>query len=106
MRLKMSIKDEEPPSKLDRAEVTPAEAKEGLAQSARAFVRLIERSLASGGHVHGCRPDVVALVCAAITHDAHHRGQICHWTSQLGVPLTPDQQLQMWGWDGMGQALA
>ena len=99
MRLKMSARDEEPPAKLDRAEVTVAEAKEALGQSARAMVRLIERSLANGGHVPDCRPDVVALVCGAITHDAHHRGQICHWASQLGARLTPEQQLQMWEWD-------
>jgi uncharacterized damage-inducible protein DinB len=99
MRVKMSARDEEPPAKLDRAEVTVAEAKEALGQSARAMVRLIERSLAAGGHVPACRPDVVALVCAAITHDAHHRGQICHWASQLGAPLTAEQQLLMWEWD-------
>jgi uncharacterized damage-inducible protein DinB len=84
MRLKMSAKDEEPPSTLDRAEVTLAEAKEALAQSARAMVHLIERSLASGGHVPDCRPDVVALVCVAITHDAHHRGQICPGPASSG----------------------
>jgi uncharacterized damage-inducible protein DinB len=99
MRLKMSAQDEEPPAKLDRAEFTVAEAKEALGQSARAMVRLIERSLAAGGHVPDCRPDVVALVCAAITHDAHHRGQVCHWASQLGAPLTSEQQLLMWEWD-------
>ncbi len=99
MRLKMSVKDEEPPAKLNRAEVTPAEAKEALWQSAAAMVRLIERSLERGGHVSDCRPDVVALVCLAITHDAHHRGQICHWSSQLGAPLSPEQQLQVWEWD-------
>jgi uncharacterized damage-inducible protein DinB len=99
MRLKMSAREDEPPARLDRAEVTSAEAKEALGQSACAMVRLIERSLASGGHVPDYRPDVVALVCAAITHDAHHRGQICHWASQLGAPLTPEQQLQMWEWD-------
>ena len=99
MRLKTSARDEEPPARLDRAAVTVAEAKEFLGQSARAMVRLIERSLAAGGHVRDYRPDVVALVCAAITHDAHHRGQICHWASQLGAPLTPEQQLHMWEWD-------
>src|SRR6516165_3874880 len=51
MRLKMSAGDEEPPAKLDRAEVTVAEAREALAQSARAIVRLIEKSLAAGGRV-------------------------------------------------------
>jgi uncharacterized damage-inducible protein DinB len=99
MRLKMSARDEDPPAKLDRAEVTVTEAKEALGQSARAMVRLIERSLAAGGHLSDCRPDVVALVCVAITHDAHHRGQICHWASQLGAPLTSEQQLLMWEWD-------
>ena len=99
MRLKMSAADQDPPAKLDRREVTVAEAKEALGRSAHAMVRLIERSLVAGGHVTDCRPDVVALVCAAITHDAHHRGQICHWASQLGAPLTSEQQLLMWEWD-------
>jgi uncharacterized damage-inducible protein DinB len=106
MRLKMSARDEEPPAKLDRAEVTAAEAKEALAQSARATVRLIEQSLAKGGHVPDYRPDVVALVCVAIAHDAHHRGQICHWASQLGAPLTPEQQLLMWEWDKRWREIA
>jgi uncharacterized damage-inducible protein DinB len=99
MRLKVSARDEAPPAKLERGEVTVGEAKDALGQSARAMVRLIERSLASGGHVSDFRPDVVALVCWAITHDAHHRGQICHWAAQLGAPLTPEQQLLMWEWD-------
>jgi hypothetical protein len=99
MRLKMSALDEAPPAKLERGEVTVTEAKDALGQSARAMVRLIERALASGGHVADFRPDVVALVCGAIIHDAHHRGQICHWASQLGAPLTPEQQLLMWEWD-------
>jgi uncharacterized damage-inducible protein DinB len=99
MRLVMSLRDEDCPAKLDRAEVTAAEAKQALAHSAAAMVRLIERSLSAGGHVSEFRPDVVALVCGAITHDSHHRGQICHWARQLGAPLTPEQSLQMWEWD-------
>jgi uncharacterized damage-inducible protein DinB len=99
MRLAMSICGEKLPEKLDRAEVTIDAAKEALTKSAAAMVRLIEQSLAAGGHVPDFRPDVVALVCGAITHDAHHRGQICHWAKQLGAPLTPEQSLQMWEWD-------
>jgi uncharacterized damage-inducible protein DinB len=98
MRLKMSARAEELPPRLDRAEVTVAEAKAALAHSARAMVRLIECSLLAGGHVDDFKPDVVSLVCAAITHDAHHRGQICHWASQLGAPLSAEQQLAMWEW--------
>jgi uncharacterized damage-inducible protein DinB len=99
MRLAMSLRDEKPPEKADRGEITREEAKEALAKSAAAMVRLIERSIADGGHVPALRPDVVALVCGAITHDAHHRGQICHWASQLGFPLTSEQALTMWEWD-------
>jgi uncharacterized damage-inducible protein DinB len=99
MRLGMSLRDEKPPAKLDRADVTPDEAKKALATSAAAMVRLIERSLEAGGHVPDFRPDVVALVASAITHDAHHRGQICHWANQLGSPLSPEQSLRMWEWD-------
>lgn len=37
---------------------------------------LIECGLDAGGHVPDHRPDVVSLVCAAINHEAHQRGQI------------------------------
>jgi uncharacterized damage-inducible protein DinB len=99
MRLTMSVKDEAVPSKLDRAEITIDEARAGLAESAAAMARLIERSLANGGHVPGFQPDVIALVCAALNHDAYHRGQVCHWAAQLGAPITAAQSLPLWEWD-------
>src|SRR5262249_8089043 len=99
MRLATSLREEKPPSKLARSEVTPAAAKAALAQSAAAMVRLIEAGIRCGGHIPDYRPDVVALVCAAIAHDAHHRGQVCRWASELGAPLTPEQGLQIWEWD-------
>ncbi len=45
------------------------------------------------------RPDVVALVCGSMVHEAHHRGQIAHWCRELGAPQTPEQQLKLWEWD-------
>jgi hypothetical protein len=69
-------------------------------------VTLVEKSLAVGGHVPDFRPDVVAFVCAAVVHDAHHRGQVCHWAAQLGHPLTPDRQLRMWVWDKLWKEVA
>jgi len=98
-RLKLSDPSNAPPARLERGEVTPDEAREALAASARAMARLVERSLEAGGHVPNHRPDVVALVCAAITHEAHHRGQICHWARELGAPITPEQQLRLWEWE-------
>ena len=76
-----------------------AQARKALERSAKATVGLIQRSLESGGHVRDYRPDVVALVCAAITHEAHHRGQVCHWARELGAPVSADQQLDLWEWD-------
>src|SRR4029079_7747445 len=95
--LKMSAK--KAPARLDRATVTPGQARKALTASARAMDALIESSVEAGGHVPDYRPDVVALVCAAIGHEAHHRGQICHWARELGSPITPEQQLQLWEWD-------
>jgi uncharacterized damage-inducible protein DinB len=98
MRLKMSARAAVVPARLDRGEVVRAEAKGALATSARAMARLIEESLEAGGHLPDYRPDVVSMVCAAINHEAHHRGQICHWARELGHPLTPEQQVVLWDW--------
>ncbi len=99
MRIVMSAKDAAPPVKLDRARVTQAQVRKALAQSAKSMVNLIEGSLKSGGHVQNFRPDVVSLVCAAITHEAHHRGQVCHWARELGAPISAEGQLKLWEWD-------
>jgi uncharacterized damage-inducible protein DinB len=99
MRLKMSGRGAPIPDRLERATITVDQARRALAESAHAVAGLIERSLAAGGHVPDYRPDVVALVCAAITHEAHHRGQICHWMRELGSPITPERQLRLWEWD-------
>ena len=66
MRLRMS--GAKAPKRLERGTVTMDQAREALAESARAVVALVEASLEAGGHVKDFRPDVVGLVCAAITH--------------------------------------
>lgn len=98
MRLKMSVPDSGVPGRLDRSEVTPDEAKRALAESAAAMARLIEGSLQSGGRIPDYRPDVVSMVCSAINHEGHHRRQICHWARELGRPLSPEQQVDLWDW--------
>ena len=99
MRIKMSHSTVPVPERLDRAEITPDDARKALAESADAMAALIQLGLDAGGHVPNYQPDVVALVCYAITHEAHHRGQISHWCRELGVPITPEQSLGMWEWD-------
>jgi uncharacterized damage-inducible protein DinB len=99
MRIKMSHTEVAVPERLDRAEISAEEARKALAISADAMAHLIELGLAAGGHVPNYKPDVVAMVCGAMVHEAHHRGQISHWARELGVPQSPEQQLRLWEWD-------
>lgn len=99
MRLKMCHTSVAVPERLDRAEITPDDARKALAISADAMAALIRLGLDAGGHVPNYRPDVVAMVCGAMVHEAHHRGQISHWCRELGVPITAEQSLMLWEWD-------
>lgn len=99
MRLKMCHPGVPVPERLDRAEVTVDEARRALIESANAMEALIKVGLDAGGHVPNYRPDVVAMVYAAMNHEAHHRGQISHWCRELGAPITPEQSLVLWEWD-------
>ncbi len=97
MKLKMS--GAAAPERLDRGAVTVAQARAALRESAAAMARLIESAAARGGRALKVRPNVAVLAAAMIAHDAHHRGQVCHWAAQLGAPLSPEQGLRMWEWD-------
>jgi DinB family protein len=99
MRIKTSHTSVPVPERLDRAEITPDDARKALAESAAAMASLIQLGLDAGGHVPNYRPDVVAMACGAMVHEAHHRGQIAHWCRELGTPQTPEQQLKLWEWD-------
>jgi uncharacterized damage-inducible protein DinB len=73
------------PDKLDRATVSKKEAMRALAESAKCCARLLAESLDHPeGKVKGFRPDVVGMFSYLISHDAHHRGQICALARQLG----------------------
>ena len=99
MRIKMCHSSVAVPERLDRAEITPDDARKALAVSADAMAALIRVGLDAGGHVPNYRPNVVAMICGAMNHEAHHRGQISHWCRELGVPITPEQSLVLWEWD-------
>ena len=106
MRLKMSARKAKAPVRLDRAAATPDQARAALAQSASAMVQLIQESLEAGGRVAGYGADAVLMVCAAINHEAHHRGQICHWARELGAPISPEQQVVLWDWQKHWKSVA
>jgi uncharacterized damage-inducible protein DinB len=98
MWLTVSAKASPAPPKLDRHDVTPAQAAKALRQSAAAMGRLFENAVAAGGHVKDFRPDVVGFLSYAIAHEAHHRGQIALVARQLGHPLSQETGYAMWDW--------
>ena len=64
------------PPKLDRHRATALEARAALSESAAAITAVLEIAARSGGRVPNSPPDAVAFFSAAVTHEAHHRGQI------------------------------
>jgi uncharacterized damage-inducible protein DinB len=95
-----------PPARLNRATMTIAETRRALGQSAAAMLLVIDRAMVRGGQVPGSPLDVVAMVCAAITHEAHHRGQVCHWARVLHAPIGPECQMLLWDLHANGQDAA
>lgn len=106
MWLTVSAKGAAIPVKLDRHTVTIPEASAGLRASADAMRALLSASLSAGGHVRDFKPDVVGFLAYAISHEAHHRGQICLLARQLGHPLPKEAQLGMWEWAKRAQETA
>lgn len=99
MWLKAAAKGSEIPAQLDRATVTPAEARQALEQSCQALGELITQALHSDGRIKGFRPDVAGFLAYLIAHDAHHRGQIAMLARQVGHPLSQKVNFGMWEWN-------
>lgn len=99
MWLVAAAKGKPMPDKIDPATVTKKEAMQALAGSAKCHARLLEESLEQPeGKVEGFRPDVVGMFGYLISHDAHHRGQICALARQLGYALPKQATFGMWEW--------
>ena len=86
------------PEQLDKAKVTPAEAKKAFAESRAAIHDLLQSALAGEGRVKGFRPDVAGFVGYLIAHDAHHREQITMLARQAGHPISQKTMFGMWEW--------
>ena len=99
MWLKAAAKGTKIPPQLDRLKVTPGQAQKALAASHTAVAKLVEASLVAGGKVKNFPPDVAAFVAYLISHDAHHRGQICMLSRQVGHRLPNAVMFGMWEWN-------
>ncbi len=93
------------PLSLDRANYTQTQARAALAESAARCSEMLADAL--------CRPERrvetfhrdgwarpwpagAAMVAYMITHEAHHRGQVCMLAHQLGFPLPAAHTIWVW----------
>jgi uncharacterized damage-inducible protein DinB len=103
----------EVPLQLRRADCTPQEARAGLAESAARCTEMLADALGGpGGRVERFRRDGWArpwpvgleMLCYMLSHEAHHRGQICMLAHQLGFPLPSEVIAGIWNWEKLWKA--
>ena len=95
------------PRQLDRAHCTPKQARAGLAESAARCEEMLLEALGGVGRVQKfvrdgwARPWPVGveMLCYMISHEAHHRGQVCMLAHQMGFPLAVEAGAGIWNWE-------
>jgi uncharacterized damage-inducible protein DinB len=95
------------PPQLHRARCTPKQASAGLAQSAARCGEMLAEALGGSGRVQKFHRDGWAapwpvgpeMLCYMISHEAHHRGQVCMLAHQLGFPLPKEVDYGIWNWE-------
>lgn len=95
------------PPQLNRARCTPQQARAGLAESAARCAEMLAEALGGrGGRIETFRRDGFArpwpagpeMLCYMLSHEAHHRGQVCILAHQLGFPLPLAVGAGLWDW--------
>ena len=96
------------PAQLNRACCTPEQVSAGLAESAARCAEMLAEALGEDGgrikmfHRDGwTRPWPVGaeMLCYMLSHEAHHRGQVCMLVHQLGYRLPNEVTSGMWNWE-------
>jgi uncharacterized damage-inducible protein DinB len=95
------------PRRLNRTHCTPEQAREGLAESAARCQEMLAEAFGGGGRIKKfvrdgwARPWPVGLemLCYMLSHEAHHRGQVCMLAHQLGFPLSNGVTSGLWNWE-------
>ena len=95
------------PQQLQRAHWTARQARAGLAESAARCEEMLAEALGGGDRIEKFRRDGwgrpwpvgVEMLCYMISHEAHHRGQVCLLAHQLGFPLPQEVMSGIWNWE-------
>src|ERR1700691_2620598 len=96
------------PPQLNRTHCTPKQARAGLAESAARCREMLAEALGeSGGRAQKFLrdgwarpwPAGVEMLCYMLSHEAHHRGQVCMLAHQLGFSLPAAVGSGIWHWE-------
>ena len=100
------------PPELDYRQCTQKEAKAALAKSAVLCCEMLKDALGAQSRVRSFHRDGwarrwhpgAAMFAYMLTHDAHHRGQVCMLAHQLGFPLPGPAAYGMWCWEKLAKS--
>jgi uncharacterized damage-inducible protein DinB len=103
--IRLTAPNLEVPQQLNRAHCTPKQACAGLAASAVRCAEMLKEAL--DGNIETFRRDGWArpwpagleMLCYMLSHEAHHRGQVCMLAHQLGFPLPDKVTSAIWNWE-------
>ena len=95
------------PRQLNRAHCTTRQARAGLAESSARCGDMLAEALGGGGRIDKFRRDGWAppwqvgpeMLCYMLSHEAHHRGQVCMLAHQMGFPLPNKVAYGIWNWE-------
>jgi uncharacterized damage-inducible protein DinB len=100
------------PAQLDRRRCTQKQARAALVASALLCSQMLTEALTASpgsaqsflrdGWARPWRPGA-AMFAYMMTHDAHHRGQVCMLAHQLGFRLPVAIGAGMWGWEKLAK---
>jgi uncharacterized damage-inducible protein DinB len=113
--LRLSAPHLKDPAHLDRSRCTQKQAASALAESAARCCEMVSEALSvPPGRVPSFVRDgwsrpwrAGAAMCAyMISHEAHHRGQVCMLAHQVGFPLPMQATAGMWNWEKLRKDMA
>jgi len=96
------------PVQLDRTRCTPKQTRAALAESAARCCEMLADAVGNPAsrvdkfvRDGWARPWVpgAAMFAYMISHDAHHRGQVCMLAHELGYPLPGKANYGIWNWE-------
>ena len=91
------------PRTVDARTVSASQLLRALERSSEGIIELIKLGVARGGTIPAAAwqnfpTDLVHFLSYFISHEAHHRGQLCMLARQLGHRLPADVTAGLWQW--------